>query len=166
VKLCCTSFGLSPPGTCQVYLTIVKFFLSQILFVGGGLRRQKTSLDFDENTQDQSERSYDNFRPYESIYGVVRSANTVHTRVLGLYITKENIGALLETFDTTAKAQRITRDLFRLFKDAWIVTSNALEDLEYLWTGHRRENTDLYGTGDKKFCAVFTASAYFSPEWE
>jgi hypothetical protein len=116
--------------------------------------------------QDMSPRSFDRFRPYESIHGVIRSASVVHTRFLGLYITKENINTLLSTFDTAAKAQRIARDLLRLFKDAWVVTSYALDELEYMWTGHRRENLDLYGGGGDKFCASFTIAAYFSPQWE
>lgn len=126
---------------------------------------EENPLEFGSYAQDLTPRSFDKFRPYESVHGVIRSANTVHTRALGLYITKDNINALLLTFDSTAKSQRVARDILRLFKDALIVTSDALDGLEYMWTGHRRE-TDLYGSGSDRFCAVFTATAYFSPEWE
>jgi hypothetical protein len=126
---------------------------------------EENPLEFGSYAQDLTPRSFEKFRPYESVHGVIRSANTVHTRALGLYITKDNINALLLTFDSTAKSQRVARDMLRLFKDALIVTSDALDELEYMWTGHRRE-TDLYGSGGDRFCAVFTATAYFSPEWE
>lgn len=46
------------------------------------------------------------------------------------------------------------------------MTANALDDLEYMWTGNRPESTGLCSTGDDKFCAVFTATAYLSPDWE
>jgi hypothetical protein len=126
---------------------------------------EENPLEFGSHIQDLSPRSFDRFRPYESAHGVIRSANTVHTRALGLYITKDNINALLLTFDSTAKSRRVARDMLRLFKDALIVTSDTLDELEYMWTGHRRE-TDLYGSGGDRFCAVFTATAYFSPDWE
>ena len=62
-------------------------------------------------------------------------------------------------------AQKQAKDLLRLFREAWKVSPDALEALEFMWTGNQREDLDLYGP-KQSFCAAFTVAAYFLSDWE
>ena len=105
------------------------------------------------------------YRWLDSDHCVVRSISRAHARVSALYITKENLKVLLLSFSSNQVAQKHARDLLRLFREAWKVSPDALEALEFIWTGNQREDPDLYGT-DQTFCAVFTVAAYFLSDWE
>jgi hypothetical protein len=101
----------------------------------------------------------------DSEHCVFRSICWAHARVSALYITKENLKTLLRSFTSKTVAGRHARDLLRLFREAWKVTPDALEALEFMWTGTQREDPDLYGT-TQSFCAVFTVAEYFTSDWE
>ncbi|KAK5447859.1 hypothetical protein LTS15_009358 [Exophiala xenobiotica] len=96
---------------------------------------------------------------------VFRSVCWAHARVSALYITKENLKTLLRSFTSENMSRRKARDLLRLLRDAWRVTPDALEALEFMWTGTQREELDLY-RATQRYYAVFTVAAYFLPDWE
>ena len=70
-----------------------------------------------------------------SPYGVIRNTNIVRARFPALYITRDNIDSVLHSLDTEEKAQRTARDLLRLLRESWWVTSDTLDGLEFMWTG-------------------------------
>ena len=105
------------------------------------------------------------YRWLDSEHCVFRSICWAHARVSALYITKENLKTLLRSFTSKTVSGRHARDLLRLFREAWRVTPDALEALEFMWTGTQREDPDLYGA-TQRFCTVFTVAAYFTSDWE
>ena len=122
-------------------------------------------MDDANDLQNTSNRPFDELRRFDSPHGVIRNANIVRARFLALYITRDNIDSVLRSLDTEEKAQRTARDLLRLLRESWRVTSDTLDGLEFMWTGQQQESSDLYGV-EQKFCAVFNVAAYISPSWE
>ena len=117
------------------------------------------------DSQNISNKPFDELRRFDSPHGVIRNANIVRARFLALYITRDNIDSVLRSLDTEEKAQRTARDLLRLLRESWRVTSDTLDGLEFMWTGQQQESSDLYGV-EQIFCAVFNVAAYISPSWE
>ena len=122
--------------------------------------KQPNQSDLDPNQEGSPYRWLDTNRI------VIRSISRVYARVSALYITRANIKDLLLSFRADQAAQKFARDLLRLFREAWKVSPEALEALEFMWTGKQREEDfDVDGTC-RTFCAVFTVSAYFRKDWE
>ncbi|KIW18880.1 hypothetical protein PV08_03169 [Exophiala spinifera] len=105
------------------------------------------------------------YRWLDSEHCVFRSICWAHARISALYITTENLKTLLQSLPTDTVSRKCARDLLRLFREAWKVSPDALEALEFMWTGTHREDPDLYGA-PQSFCAVFTVAAYFLSDWE
>ncbi|KAJ9624299.1 hypothetical protein H2204_010855 [Knufia peltigerae] len=144
---------------------------SEIPSLGGPMQRfleANSEQRLMENRSD-SENLYPQrsamYRWLDSEHCVFRSLRWAHARVSALYITTETLKTLLRSFPTETVSKKYARDLLRLFREAWKVTPDALEALEFMWTGTHREDPDLYGA-PQSFCAVFTVAAYFLSDWE
>ncbi|KIX09366.1 uncharacterized protein Z518_00445 [Rhinocladiella mackenziei CBS 650.93] len=144
---------------------------SEILSLGDHMQRfldtdlAQRLMEERPDPQDPSMQHDALYRWLDSEHCVFRSTCWAHARVSALYITRENLKTLLKSFASNSVSRKHARDLLRLFREAWKVTPDALEALEFMWTGTQREDPDLYGT-TQSFCAVFTVAAYFLSDWE
>ncbi|KAI9808938.1 MAG: hypothetical protein M1827_007112, partial [Pycnora praestabilis] len=82
-------------------------------------------------------------RQLDSLHGVVRHASIIENRHLGLYLTGDNAKTLLQSFGSEAAARSLTQDIISLkLKDPILVTGEALNRVENVWTGRLRRNAD------------------------
>ena len=133
-------------------------------YVGTGLDQPLT-----ENQIDPEGSGPDPEDPYQwldSDQCAFRSACKTHYKVSALYITKDNFNELLLLLGFGDPALLYVHDVLNhMLRNMWLVSPEALEELEFMWTGKQREDPDLCMAG-RSFYAVFTVSAYFLPDWQ
>lgn len=130
---------------------------------------QESGDDEDENPSQPNgstpTTTLDRLKEFDSPNGVLRDASFIRSRCMALHITKDNFSLLMKSMKTADKAQKAAENILRCLKDAWRVDHEALDRLEFAWTGADRENTSWYGL-EKVFLVTMTLSAYISPDWE
>jgi hypothetical protein len=115
----------------------------------------------DENTNGIE----DALRVFDSPDGVLRTARYIRSRLMALYLTEDNLSLLVQSMKSPEKAKEAARTILRCLKDSWLVSAEALNGIELMWTGKDRESANLYSP-DKTFHVVVTLAAYLSPSWE
>jgi hypothetical protein len=101
----------------------------------------------------------------DSEHGVIRHASFVQSLLLGLYITRENLESLLQSFSTASKAQKFARDVLKAMKTCWRTTADTLDAIETRWAGHQRRPEESLDP-QMMFYVAFALAAYMSPLWD
>ncbi|KAI8632212.1 hypothetical protein F5Y19DRAFT_354295 [Xylariaceae sp. FL1651] len=120
--------------------------------------------DLSETTS-RLETDQDHLRILDTPYGAMRDIRYLRSYFLALYITKDNIPALLQSTDSHQESKALAESILKLLKRAWRVERDALDALELGWTGTDRDRSDMYPP-DQVFFVVATVSAYISPDWQ
>ena len=96
----------------------------------------QSSSEFDELPEGIPQSLY----ALDSPSGVLRHASYMESRFLGLYVTADNVGSLLQTLATESDSIKFAQRLIRcLLKPARMtITGEVLNALEKLWTGDIR----------------------------
>jgi hypothetical protein len=116
-------------------------------------------------TENPTESILDIFRSLDSPSFAFRDARYIRSRFMSLYMTEDNMSDLTQSMRTAEKAQSAIRTILQCLKDSWRVNAEALDQIELIWTGKDRENSNLYSP-TKVFLVVVTAAAYLSKSWE
>ena len=109
----------------------------------------------------------DPLRRFDSDHGVLRDANFIRSRVMGLYITQDNLDILFNSKLTDKGSKNLFKKIIvRLEKERPIfVNQEALTALELAWTGVDRGSLEFLNQ-DNEFQVLLTFSAYLTPDWE
>ena len=126
-----------------------------------------TELDDNFNQLDDAESTgaHDVLQAFDTPYGVLRDAKYITSRFMALYITEDNLPMLIRSLKTSEESRKSAQTILEYLKNSWRVTSEALDEVERMWTGKDRENSNLFSP-DKRFFAVVTLTAYLQPCWE
>ncbi|KAF5004166.1 hypothetical protein FDECE_9304 [Fusarium decemcellulare] len=138
---------------------------SDVFSLAAGLDRWNHFFDGDQESASDRSRSEDTQDPLQAFDTqtiAARDARYVHYRVAALYITGENMVRAVHSSDAIPMW---AEKFLSLLKGAWLVKKECLDSLEAIWTGTDRDGTDM-SPPDKMFLAVFTISAYISPDWQ
>jgi hypothetical protein len=100
--------------------------------------------------------------------GIVRNGRDIESRFRALYITRDNLGTLLQSFDKPSDEVRFMRDLLAIMKRRCVMLAgeevlNAIEDT---WTGNLRACLQKSPDGQKKVYARFRLSYFVDPSWD
>jgi hypothetical protein len=101
----------------------------------------------------------------DSEYGWIRHASIIQTLLLGLYITKDSLEDLLQSFPTPLNAEMFARDVLQAMKKSSRTNADALDALEVKWTGNYRPREES-GEPQAIFYVTFALTAYMSPLWD
>jgi hypothetical protein len=63
----------------------------------------------------------------DSEHGVIRHASFIQSLLLGLYITRDNLESLFQSFSTTLKAQKFAREVLKAMKVCWRTTADTID---------------------------------------
>ena len=74
----------------------------------------------------------------DSECGWIRHASIIQTLLLGLYITKDSLESLLQSFPTPPKAEKFARDVLQAMEKSSRTNADVLDALEIRWTGNCR----------------------------
>lgn len=108
----------------------------------------------------------DPFCQYDSSHGVIRDANYVRSRVLGLYITDSTFVYLAQCRQTDKQSIELLRRIRRRFEkeEPVLVEQSTLDDLEANWSGNVRR-LQVHDNPQEIFQVIFTVSAYIDSDW-
>jgi len=108
----------------------------------------------------------DPFRQYDSLYGAIRDATYVQSKVLQLYITDSTFDSLLNCRPSDEQSIWLLNKIKRSFEieESVLVEQSTLYDLEANWSGHRRDFRNQYNP-QEELRVIFTVSAYIDSEW-
>ena len=134
-----------------------------------GLTNEWTTGNLEDDISSYPEASAgstDPLRAFDSTCGVIRDVRFIRSRHIGLYITRDNFKVFMDSVPEQ-ESRNLASELLDALDGAWRVKQEALDCLEYTWTGKDREGQDMYHT-DETFLVVVTIAAYVTPynDWE
>lgn len=74
----------------------------------------------------------------DSECGWIRHASIIQTFLLGLYITKDSLESLLQSFPTPLKAEKFAQDVLQAMEKSSRTNADVLDALEIRWAGNCR----------------------------
>ncbi|CAJ2509175.1 Uu.00g142010.m01.CDS01 [Anthostomella pinea] len=107
----------------------------------------------------------DPFRRFDSHFGAVRNAERIHTRFMGLYITRTNLPLLCNCTDSDRESKAIMNDISKHLEteEPLIMDQSSLVDLEKAWTGHNRtiheDEYTFHEDSEEEFHVLLTFSS-------
>lgn len=92
--------------------------------------------------------------------GVIRDGSIMEHLFYGIEITTDTIDDVMKSFKVNEYRDFARKLQSDLSKQAWLVTGEALDEVEKLWTGHDREYT-IFRNPYEKFIVKFAVSSFF-----
>ena len=102
--------------------------------------------------------------------GTIRSASLVDSRLVGLYITEDNVVGLLQSAGGLAqdvtKSRKVARTMVNFLTqwDVLSLTGHDIDCIEQVWTGEVRARNAIQSTAT--FYTMIEFTTYMTPFWE
>ena len=105
-------------------------------------------------------------RELDSREGVFRHSMFIDSEFLGLHVTGDNVGTMLQSFNTPTQAKLFARKLLRVLssKKTLSLTEATLNELENSWTGGA-SHFDNPLTPDTEFVVRMLFRTYLTDDW-
>ena len=105
-------------------------------------------------------------RELDSREGVFRHSIFIDSEFLGLHVTGDNVGTMLQSFNTPTQAKLFARKLLRVLssKKTLSLTEATLNELENSWTGGA-SHFDSPLTPDTEFVVRMLFRTYLTDDW-
>lgn len=111
--------------------------------------------------------NFDSLRKYDSQQCAFRDATFIRSRVMGLFITEDNVDLLFhskgEDYQSIALLRNIITKLEK--EDLLILQGDAIAAIEQAWAGYNKDQPEMKDPSEK-FFVLLTFSAYIGSDWE
>jgi hypothetical protein len=103
------------------------FSLEDRVAFGPQLPRVQEESDDEDGTSTKLDSTVgastqDPLKAFDSPYGVLRDARYIRSRFMALYITEDNLSALMASMKTPEKERKVVEDIFRCLEDSFRVS--------------------------------------------
>ncbi|RYP08292.1 hypothetical protein DL765_008834 [Monosporascus sp. GIB2] len=121
----------------------------------------------DAPSESASEDTSDHLDRFTTMYGVVRDARQIQSRLRGLIITRDNLETVLQSFENPTAATRFVRSIISLLSRRCVAldSEEVLDAVEDHWSGYTRIRPNRLDQKPKVY-VQFRISFYINPVWE
>ncbi|KAK2590949.1 hypothetical protein QQS21_011368 [Conoideocrella luteorostrata] len=111
--------------------------------------------------------SSDSLRNYDSQQCAFRDATFIRSRVIGLFITENNIDLLFRSRNEDYQSRRQLRQIIVKLEgeDMLLLRGDVIAAMEQAWAGYNNDQPEIKNPSEE-FFVLLTFSAYIGPDWE
>lgn len=104
-------------------------------------------------------------RELDSPYGSFRHASMIESECLGLFITRDNMNTLFQSFDNNELRRTFAREVLQTLSDGMLLRGSVLDELEDIWTGELRRHTNPQ-LREQTFSVRLAFNTWLTQDWD